>query len=75
MPETAASTVPPPSDTASKVRAEMARRRVRGSTIAAELGISAQQVSARLHGHVQFTVDQLVIVARVLGVPAAELLP
>lgn len=75
MPETAVPTVPPPSDTASKVRAEMARRQVRGSALAELLGISAQQVSARLNGRVPFTVDQLVIVARALGVPAAELLP
>lgn len=60
---------------AGNVRAEMARRRVPQTRIAAALGLTQQAVSRRLTGRVAFRSDELAVVARVLGVPAASLLP
>ena len=60
---------------AAEVRAAVARKQVRQAAIAAALGISQAGVSRRLTGAVEFTVTELHIVARLLGVPVTSLLP
>lgn len=60
---------------AETVRVEVARRRIRQQQLADALGISQAAVSRRLRGLSPFAVDELVTVARLLGLPAADLLP
>lgn len=56
------------------VKAEMARRGVSQTTLAAVLGVTQPQVSARLRGVVAFNVNELHAVADFLGVPIEALL-
>ena len=56
------------------IRAEVARRRLSQSAIAAALGVSQQSVSKRLNGHVPLTVDELGIIAGLLDITPADLL-
>ncbi|MDP5182135.1 helix-turn-helix transcriptional regulator [Blastococcus sp. BMG 814] len=63
------------SDTADAVRAELARRRQSGRDLAAALGWSERTTSRRLSGQLPFTVDEILAVARYLGVPLTTLLP
>lgn len=75
---TPAPTAPPgptASDVSAIVRAEVARRRVSGAALAESLGLTQTAMSRRLRGVTPFSVDELVKVARVLDMPAAELLP
>lgn len=60
---------------AAEVRAEMARQRKTQADLAGPLGISTAQVGKRLAGKIAFNVVELAIVARVLGVPAAQFWP
>jgi transcriptional regulator with XRE-family HTH domain len=60
---------PPAALVGANVRAEMARRSVTQTTLAAALGISQAQVSKRLAGAVAFDVNELRAVADFLGVP------
>lgn len=53
----------------------MARKRVTQGVVAYELDMTQQAVSRRLTGAVPFDVDELVAVARLLGVDIADLLP
>ena len=55
------------------VRAEMARRNVSQTTLAAALGITQAGISKRIRGQVPFTIDQLVKIAAALDVPLATL--
>lgn len=53
----------------------MARKRLDQGDLADALNVSRAAVSRRLTGVVDFTVTELHIVARVLGVPVSALLP
>ena len=57
---------------AANVRAELARRRIRQSEVAARLGVSRQNVAQRLNGSVDFRVGELLAIADLLGIPAAN---
>jgi transcriptional regulator with XRE-family HTH domain len=57
---------------AANVRAELARRRVRQSEVAERLGVSRQNVAQRLNGSVDFRVGELLAIADLLGIPAAN---
>jgi predicted transcriptional regulator len=59
---------------ADNVRAEMARRRVRQVDLAAALGISQTATHRRVTGEIPFDVDQLAVVADLLGVTRTHLL-
>jgi transcriptional regulator with XRE-family HTH domain len=61
-------------DTASTVRAEMARRRIRQADLADYLGLPQASISRRLNGRTPFAVAELVAVAALLDVPVASLL-
>lgn len=54
---------------ATNVRAEMARRGLSQKALGKEVGLSQASLSLRLNGHVAFTLDELVRIAAVLGVP------
>lgn len=60
--------------TASTVRAEMARRGIKGRQLATQVGIPERTLRRRLAGHVPFTAEELAAVAVVLGVPVANLI-
>lgn len=53
----------------------MARNQITAQQLAAELDVSEMWVSRRLRGQVEFTVSELLRVAALLRVPAAELMP
>lgn len=55
------------------VRAEMARRNVRQGVVAKALGMSQPSVSARLSGAIPLDVDELRIIADLLGVSLCSL--
>lgn len=57
-----------------EIRAGLARSNRKQADLAACLGISQPQVSARLRGQVAWTVDELVAVAEFLGVTPGSLL-
>lgn len=63
------------SSVASNVRAELARRKVKGRELAAALGWSERTTRRRLAGELPFTVDELTEVAKHLKMPTADLLP
>lgn len=56
------------------VRAEMARRGLNQTDVAAILGVSQVQVSARLRGKVAWRVDDLRTLAAHFGLPTSALL-
>lgn len=64
----------PTAVTGANVRAEMARRGVSQTTLAAVLGVTQPQVSARLRGIVPFNVNELHAVAAFLDVSVGDLL-
>ena len=57
-----------------EVRAWMARRGVKQQEIADRLGITQPSLSMRLRGRTRWTINDLVIVAETLKVPASVLL-
>lgn len=61
--------------TAGAVRAELARRRISGRELARGLGWSHNTTNRRLSGASPLDIDELVAVARHLGVPLSSLLP
>lgn len=61
--------------TAAAVRAELARRKIRGSDLATALGWARTTTWRRLNGTTPWGVDELSAVAAHLGVPVAALLP
>ena len=61
--------------TAAVVRAELARRKIRGSEVALLLGLSRTTIWRRLNGEYPFNVDELAAVAAHLGVPVSTFLP
>jgi transcriptional regulator with XRE-family HTH domain len=60
---------------AGAVRAELARRRLTQTDLAAALGLSQQAASRRLAGKVPFDIDELSRVADLLRVRLVDLLP
>ena len=65
--------MPTPEAIAANVRAEMARRRLRAVTVAAELGMSQPAMSRRLSGEVPFTAIEVYRLAQILDVPIESL--
>jgi hypothetical protein len=59
---------------AAEVRAEMARQKYGPTRLASEACISRPRLHRRLSGAVPFNTDELVIIARVLGVTASDLI-
>ena len=60
---------------AEEVRAMMGRRRVTGKQVAAAIGVSQPQASARINGAVAWSVDDVYAVAALLDCKVADLLP
>lgn len=58
---------------AAEVRAQMARKRVTQTDLAAALGVSQMTISRRLNGRAPFDVEELAAVALALDVPLATL--
>lgn len=54
-----------------EIRACMARRRVTGRDLAAELGMGRQSMQRRLAGDVPLSVPELIAIAAVLDVPVS----
>lgn len=65
----------PAPDVAAEVRAQLGRLNRDGTWLASKLGVSEMWVSRRLRGITKFSVDDLVAVAAVLDVQAADLIP
>lgn len=59
---------------AATVRAEMARYGVRQREIAIALGLTQQSVSGKLRGSTPFAVDELAVVAPMVGMTVSELI-
>lgn len=59
---------------AAAVRAEAARKRIGQEAIASALGLSQASVSRRLRGVAPFELDEIPVVARVLGVAVTDLI-
>lgn len=59
---------------AATVRAEMARYGVRQREIAVALGLTQQSVSGKLRGSTPFAVDELAVVAPMVGMTVSELI-
>lgn len=57
---------------AAEIRAEMARRQRRHSDLVDILGVSQSGVSARLNGHQEMTVNEVVAIAGYLGCDPAS---
>lgn len=61
------------STTNATIRAELARRNLRQTSLVDVLGISQVQVNARFRGDVDWRLEDLVRVAHFLGLPVARL--
>ena len=59
---------------AANIKAQMARTATTQQILADALHLSQTAISRRLSGHVCFTIDELVAIAAVLGVPVVDLL-
>lgn len=59
---------------AANIRAEVARRRIPQRVLAEALGLKQQSVSMRLSGKTPIDLNELGIIARVLGVEPADLM-
>jgi len=55
-----------------RVKAEMDRQSIRQTAVAKRLKKSQQAVSRRINGVIPFDVEELEIVARLLGVPVSS---
>ncbi len=60
---------------AAEVRAQLARRQLTGTALAAAIGKSEMYVSRRLRGGVAFDLEDVEQVARFLGVAVVDLMP
>lgn len=56
------------------IRVEMARRQLRGTDLAAVLGISVQSVSYKLRALTWFSIEDLDAISRAWNIPVGELL-
>lgn len=57
---------------AGEVRAALARKNIRKGAVAKALGISMSAMSSKINGKVAFSIPELVVVASLAGVDAAE---
>lgn len=62
-------------DTASLVRAELARQRKSGRELAKALGWSERTTRRRLAGETAFRITELPAISRELGIPLTDLIP
>jgi transcriptional regulator with XRE-family HTH domain len=60
---------------AREIKAEMARQDLSQSELGHLLGISQRVVSSRLRGETEFTLGDVDIILRALGIPLEQLLP
>ncbi len=60
---------------AGQVRAILAQRRLTRRWLSDQVGMPLATIQRRLNGDVAFTVSELIVVARVLNIPVAALLP
>lgn len=60
---------------AGKVRAELAERNMPKISLASALNLSESQVYARTQGRIAFGVEELAIIAELLGVEPSEFIP
>src|SRR6185295_15359140 len=60
---------------AEEVRALLARRRISGVQFAKQIGKSQPYFSRRLNGDVSFDLDDLEVIAEVLGIEVGDLFP
>lgn len=58
-----------------QVRAEIGRQSVKQVALAAAIGMSPAALNLRLNGHQEFKIDELFMIADVLGVPVAQFVP
>lgn len=56
------------------LRAEMARRGITQKQVAAGLGLSPAQMSARMAGHPVFDIDELFGISEAFGIDLADLI-
>lgn len=59
---------------AANVRAHMQSKGIAQTTLAEQAGISRSGLIHKYHGRQPFTVENLVLISRALGVPTADLL-
>lgn len=64
-----------PQAVATQVRDEMRRQRISQAALAERLGWPQQRVSRRITGAVAFDLAELEVIAEILAVPVAQLLP
>ena len=62
-------------DLAACLRSELARKKISNLCVANAIGRSAPTVSRKLGGHAAITLDELHVIADLIGVPVASLLP
>jgi transcriptional regulator with XRE-family HTH domain len=60
---------------AEEVRVLLARRKISASELARRMGVTQPYISRRLNGETAMDVDDLALIAQVLGVEVVELLP
>jgi transcriptional regulator with XRE-family HTH domain len=60
---------------AAEIRAELARKQIPQSRLAAVLGISEVGVSRRMRGETPLDINELVKIAGFLGVPVSQFMP
>lgn len=60
---------------AANVRAELTRNDIRQPQVTAALSLSQSAVSRRLRGQVDFTITELSVVAKLIGIEARDLIP
>lgn len=60
---------------AGTIRAELARRKLSGRSVAGRMGMPVNTFRRRLNGEIPFDVSDLVAVADILSVPVVDLLP
>lgn len=58
---------------AAEVRAEIARRQLVAANVAKDAGLTPSQFSRRLHGHINFSADEVAAIAKSIGVPVSSL--
>ena len=59
----------------STIKAEMARRDINQTRLAAIVGVTQTQVSARLRGTIEWRVSELQTIAAAFDMPVADLIP
>lgn len=65
----------PSAEVGANIRAEIARRGIHQTDLAAQLGISQSALSKRLRGTTPLDINEVADIAAALGVPLSTLLP